>query len=153
MGNRVFIPTTIQIKSIFDVTNFEMKVIKRIARQSFGHNIDFSSKSDVLILYHGPELIGFMGIELWDVGVSRCDNDHPDSEYAFVYNFAISPPFRNKGFGKKMLRYMINHVKNDCNRIQLMVDNDNPDAERLYKKCGFRKHCEVGERYVYIMDW
>lgn len=60
------------------------------------------------------------------------------SEYILV-NFGIIKEFRCKGYGNKLLKYIINLcIENDINEIYLRVGEDNIPAKKLYKSIGFR---------------
>ena len=50
----------------------------------------------------------------------------------------ISKEFRNNGYGKRVMNYLINYaISSDFKRIQLSSEKDNIIAQTLYKKIGF----------------
>ena len=59
-------------------------------------------------------------------------------ERAEVATIAISKEYQSKGFGKKLLGYMIDEaIKNDCEIMSLEVRVSNAKAIGLYEKMGF----------------
>lgn len=59
-------------------------------------------------------------------------------ERAEVATIAISKEYQSKGFGRKLLKYMIDEaVKNDCEIMSLEVRISNTKAIGLYEKMGF----------------
>ncbi len=59
---------------------------------------------------------------------------------AHILNFAIAKKFQNKGYGSKLLNYVINNIKKyDVKSIFLEVSIANKRAQHLYKKFGFKK--------------
>lgn len=56
----------------------------------------------------------------------------------YIDTFAICPSARGKGLGKEMLQFAITYyVKQQNKTVGLLVENDNPDAKRLYTNMGF----------------
>lgn len=70
-----------------------------------------------------------------------------DSKTVYLSYLAVNEKCRDQGIGTKM----INHARQICKNegysyVLLKVDNDNTEAERLYKKLGFdviEKSCEI----------
>ena len=59
-----------------------------------------------------------------------------------IHDFAVDPKFRRKGIGQAMLDKIVEYSKeNDFCKITLEVRYDNPNAQKLYQKMGF-KECE-----------
>lgn len=55
----------------------------------------------------------------------------------YVTNVAVLPPFRRKGIGETLLRYVISGSKSELEFISLEVRVSNEAAVSLYKKLGF----------------
>lgn len=80
-----------------------------------------------------------------------------DRELAYIYGFSIAPNYRNKGYSKKLMQFIINELKKmGIKKIELTVDKDNIIAQNLYKKFDFfeieKLENEYGdniERYLY----
>ena len=53
-----------------------------------------------------------------------------------IGNFEISPEHRGKGYGTKVLEFVIDRYKKEFDLIYCFVDADNDGAIRLYKKLG-----------------
>jgi ribosomal-protein-alanine N-acetyltransferase len=69
---------------------------------------------------------------------------------AHIINLAISPQFRQKGFGFQMLEYCLRFAYNHGARLAtLEVRESNEAAQRLYEKMNFRT---VAIRKKYYSD-
>lgn len=56
----------------------------------------------------------------------------------YLSYLVVKGGYRNQGIGTKMIRYACQISKSKgYSHIMLNVDNDNPNAERLYEKLGF----------------
>lgn len=53
-----------------------------------------------------------------------------------IGNFEISPEHRGKGYGTKVLEFVIDRYKKEFDLIYCFVDVNNDGAIRLYKKLG-----------------
>jgi predicted double-glycine peptidase len=57
---------------------------------------------------------------------------------ARLYNLAVDPAFRGKGFGDRLLRECeLESARRDCDKITLEVRQDNENAIRFYEKHGY----------------
>ena len=74
-----------------------------------------------------------------DTKIGECMLTHYEKAYDFLYNFEIYNPFRNKGYGKKALEFLIIIY----NIEYLNVEENNKAALHIYKKFGFKKCCDV----------
>lgn len=72
------------------------------------------------------------GKEIGKIGLSFYD----DIKAVGIGDFEIYPEFRNKGYGTKAIKGIINKYKNDYDKIYCFVDKNNKDAIRLYKRLG-----------------
>lgn len=62
----------------------------------------------------------------------------------YIDSFGVNPVYQGKGLGTKLLQFLIQeYVEKQGLTLGLLVDNDNPNAKRLYEKIGFRV---VGEK-------
>lgn len=62
-----------------------------------------------------------------------------EMEHSEIINFYVLEKYRNKGFGKMMLEFVINLVtKSNVPNISLEVREHNERAIKLYEKYGFR---------------
>ncbi len=94
----------------------------------------YNENSEYFVLVFESEVIGFGG--LW----FNIDEAH-------IMNIAIKKDYRKKGFGNKLLEFLIKKAqsyKKEC--ITLEVKEDNIPALCLYKKQGFE---ELGRRKKY----
>ena len=72
------------------------------------------------------------GKEIGKYGLSFYD----DIKAVGIGDFEVYPEFRNKGYGTKIIKDIVDKYKNDYDRIYCFVDKDNKDAIRLYKRLG-----------------
>ncbi len=72
-----------------------------------------------------------------------------DNKTIYLSYLAVNEEYRNQGIGTKMIRFACQISKNEgYSYVVLKVDNDNSEAEKLYKKLGFSvigKSCERTE--------
>lgn len=81
--------------------------------------------------------------------------------YSIIYDRAelvdiiIVEEYRNKGYAKKLIKYMIDDCK-DCNNITLEVNVNNKRAISLYENCGFKivsiRKKYYGNEDAYLME-
>lgn len=96
---------------------------------------------------------------LLDLMQKRYQNDLiPEAETEgkeyYIDTVAVSPMAQGQGIGSKLLQHVIEHAKtNDYKQIGLLVDTENPDAQKLYERLGFQlgKNVElVGGQYNHM---
>lgn len=49
----------------------------------------------------------------------------------------ISPDFRNRGYGKESVKYVINNFKDKVDTIEVAIDENNLPSIRLFESLGF----------------
>lgn len=58
---------------------------------------------------------------------------------AYIYGFRIQEPYRNQGIGSLMLQIAEDDLrKRGYRKVILNVNQDNPDARRLYERSGYQ---------------
>lgn len=69
--------------------------------------------------------------------------DFPDETQAgefYIDSIGVLPEYRGLGLGREMVVQMCNYAfENGFRKIGLIVDKENPDAEKLYSAIGFHK--------------
>ena len=71
-------------------------------------------------------------------------SDETQAGEIYIDTFGVDPIHQGKGFGKKLLQFAIDKVvKQEHKILGLLVDNDNPDAKRLYERLGFQVVNEI----------
>jgi diamine N-acetyltransferase len=81
-------------------------------------------------IYERHEMIGFVELAL--------DSDSTDDYW--MYHFFIDQRYQGKGFGKKALAAIIEHVEQNypaCRSINLTIHPENHPAQHLYEAAGF----------------
>ena len=63
-----------------------------------------------------------------------------------IYNLAVLEKYRNKGFAKKLLRYVFEHLNDEINSAYIEVRETNFKALKFYRKFGFIEY-NVRENY------
>ena len=77
------------------------------------------------VMKDNDEIIGYAG--MWRI-FENCD----------LTNIAIRSDCQGKGYGEKLLRFMIGEaIRNECEFMHLEVRTSNIKAIRLYEKAGF----------------
>ena len=62
-----------------------------------------------------------------------------EKDGAYIFGFGIAPKYQGKGFGKAMLKLMLDDlIKKNVDIIMIDVNSTNERAFNLYKKYGFR---------------
>lgn len=102
--------------------------------------------------YHETRVRTFaLFAEMPDTGNSEdkdLDLEHMEDETGpgefYVDSLAVLPKFRRQGIARKLLLAQLQRGKAmGLPQATLLVDPDNPDAQALYRQCGFVHQCEV----------
>jgi ribosomal protein S18 acetylase RimI-like enzyme len=67
----------------------------------------------------------------------RPEDETQQGEY-YIDTFGVSPHRQRKGVGTKLLQYVIQEYGSKQQTLGLLVDEDNPKAEKLYLNLGFK---------------
>jgi predicted GNAT family acetyltransferase len=62
-------------------------------------------------------------------------------------DIALTPPYRGRGLGTRLLRGLIAEAEQSGRPLSLHVETHNP-ARRLYERLGFRPAGDSGEVYL-----
>lgn len=90
------------------------------------------------------DLAFYLGdIKIGDISISAVD-----SKNAFLYNFEVKTKYRGKGYGSKILEYVLSHY----NVNKLTVAKENNRAIKLYKRYGFKVNKEFIENGISQID-
>jgi ribosomal protein S18 acetylase RimI-like enzyme len=66
--------------------------------------------------------------------------DETDASEFYLDSLAVLPEYRGRGIGAKLIHAVKEKAFNEYNKnLGLLVDFENPDAERLYKSVGFER--------------
>jgi len=75
--------------------------------------------------------------EAFGIDYSHIDDETEAGEY-YIDSLAVAAPYRGQGIAKQLLRHAIEQARSmNLPRVGLLVDADNPKAERLYTAVGF----------------
>ncbi len=89
----------------------------------------FASKRECFIKVEKNQKIGFVAIE---------KSKNQELNY-FMERLSILPEFRNRGFGKEILNFVFDYVKNKGGKnISIGMINENIKLKEWYMKNGFR---------------
>jgi ribosomal protein S18 acetylase RimI-like enzyme len=82
------------------------------------------------------------------------DNE-TDGDELYIDTIAVAPNQQGKGVGSSLLRHLLAYAKeNSFSKVGLLVDFDNPDAQRLYERTGFQidsKKDFAGGQYFHMI--
>ena len=78
-------------------------------------------------------------------------NDKPPPEYCidtadgsvFISYCGVSATAQGKGYGSRILKETLQCLFHDFHTIELVVDETNVAAQRLYERLGFKKVCKM----------
>ncbi len=74
-----------------------------------------------------------------DNGVKAvCVITEEENKILEIKNIAVKPEYHKCGYGKAMIKYIINYYKNDYNVLQVGT-GESPLTVPFYKKCGFHE--------------
>jgi len=114
----------------FDAESFSRRQINYLVRQSTGH---------FMVLTEDEKIAGFLVLLV-----------RKTSFKARIYSIAVSPDFRGKNYGKKLLEKAIELALKDRKKLlTLEVSENNQAAIQLYQKFGFET---TGKRKSYYKD-
>lgn len=78
-----------------------------------------------------------------------------DDDEWYLDSLVVNPDFQNHGIGTKLLNALPEYAKaRDLKMVGLLVDDLNPDAERLYRRIGFQlDHRQIvsGHHYQHLI--
>lgn len=87
-----------------------------------------------------------------EVGCVSLDHINDDTrKYVFVHTLEIYSKFRNKGYGKLMLRSIENYCKSKKTSMELYVEEDNIIAINMYNRYGFKYIKNLKEDYTVLV--
>lgn len=98
----------------------------------------------ICVSYHGADLKKlrkvFIEKALQKFSIDYRDmKDEAQPDELYIDSIAILPQYRRKGIAKELIMRALNKAKDmKIDKIGLLVDKDNPHAERLYTTQGFR---------------
>ena len=107
-----------------------LNIINEIFKMEEGDNDNFiqnaidASDREAYIVYDNEVLIGTFNLNFKENKV-------------FIYGLGIAPDYQKKGYGKKMLKHVLNIAFEKGDKAVLDVDSDNPSAYNLYIHNGF----------------
>jgi ribosomal protein S18 acetylase RimI-like enzyme len=96
------------------------------------------------VAYDGADLYKLREITLKyifdNTGKIHDIEDETDASEVYLDSIAVLPKYRGLGIGKRLLLTLKEIALNEYNKnLGLLVDFENPDAERLYKSVGFER--------------
>ncbi|MEG0306635.1 MAG: GNAT family N-acetyltransferase [Clostridium sp.] len=87
--------------------------------------------------YYIPSGCIFINLDCIPIGYAQLIRKN---EMIFMANFGIVPQYRNNGYGKFLLKYMLNIASDlGVSEVYLKCDSCNRDAVKLYESEGFKR--------------
>lgn len=93
--------------------------------------------SEVHVAKIGDELIGFAIIKMRGAFVG------------YVQSIAIMPQFRNRGVGRRFMKYLEKRIFSETPNVFICVSSFNSEAKRLYEGLGYETVGELRDYIVY----
>ena len=96
------------------------------------------------VAYDGAHLYALRDVTLKHIfnrtGKSHNIEDETDASEVYLDSIAVLPEYRGLGIGKRLLQTLKAKTLNEYGKnLGLLVDFENPNAERLYKSVGFER--------------
>lgn len=96
------------------------------------------------VAYDGADLYALRDVTLNHIfnrtGKTHDIEDETDASEVYLDSIAVLPEYRGLGIGKRLLHALKESALNEYGKnLGLLVDFENPDAERLYKSVGFER--------------
>lgn len=111
-----------------------------------------SGSTDIFVLLSEEELIGEIRVKY----VSDDPSEAVKGRRAYLYAYRIRQEDQNKGFGKFLLRRVLEHLtEKGYTEFTIGVEDDNRIAKHIYRKFGFtetiarKQECYQGDSYEY----
>ncbi|MBJ7881671.1 GNAT family N-acetyltransferase [Gelidibacter salicanalis] len=109
-------------------------------------------------IYDGAKLKQLRAPIVQYINIHFSKNFNPEDETQageyYIDSFGVNPAHQGNGIGTIMLKHVINiYVRQRKQTIGLLVDEDNPNARRLYLKLGFQPvgvKTLVGKKMVHL---
>ena len=135
-----------------EADNFIAKFVAQENNQYSYQNIYVLEENNQILgqisIYDGALLHALRKPILKDIlnsyGIDYTPADETQAGEIYIDTFAVHPSTQGKGYGKKLLDFAIDKfVKEETKVLGLLVDNDNPNAKRLYERLGFKVVNEI----------
>jgi ribosomal protein S18 acetylase RimI-like enzyme len=85
--------------------------------------------------------------------VGRCGvNFTKEPGVAWIWAAHVDPGYQSQGVGTALLQHLEELARERGFAIALGVGKDNPDAERLYQRLGYRRYSEEVGHWSYELD-
>ena len=96
------------------------------------------------VAYDGADLYQLRDVTLRHIfdrtGKTHNIEDETDASEIYLDSIAVMPEYRGHGIGKRLLLALKEKALNEYGKdLGLLVDFENPDAERLYESVGFER--------------
>lgn len=108
----------------------DIPLIKAIDRLVFSSEEQYEDKMYGFMIQTGLSLVAVDGIRV--VGYAFVQMN----PYTHVRSLAIHPEYRRRGLGKALMQAVIDRADHE---VDLLVDESNAPASRLYAQLGFRR--------------
>lgn len=110
---------TVLTREFFPYTNFNLE---KIAERLRDRGIEYYAAVE------GNATVGFVDIEF-------------KGKQAQILGLAVVREFQNKGIGSALLEKALSRAREEeCEAVALLVSEDNPGAQSLYERFGFKFH-------------
>ena len=134
--------------------SFLTKLVQQKGNQYSFENcwiVEFENQiTGVVCVYDGANLSALRNPIIKEIKTTFKQDFNPENETQsgeiYIDCVGINTNFQGRGIGSKLFNFLIEEfVEKQQKNLGLLVDIDNPKAEKLYKKLGFKK---VGEKQL-----
>ena len=105
---------------------------KKLHKKALRKIIDDKTIGEIFVVVKKEKIVGCVNI-LYTISTAL------GGKVAFLEDMIISPKYRGKSLGTKLLKYTINYLtQKGIQRITLLTDKDNTQAHKFYKNLDFQ---------------
>lgn len=98
-------------------------------------------------LERGDQFVLYENGEIRAICVVTCEGEHIYE----IKNIATVPAFQRKGYGKRLIEYILEHYHDQC-RVMLVGTGDVPSTVSFYEHCGFSVSHRVANFFIENYD-
>lgn len=104
----------------------------RLQESALNQIINNPALGQIIVARQNNKIVGMLSL-LYSISTAL------GGRVCLLEDFVVDAALRNQGVGSQLLQFAINFAKqHNCQRITLLTDGINSDAQRLYSRMGFK---------------